>query len=235
MGTFRDVDGTVDAHEACENEFFATCRRRLWSEREIRAVMPNYFSWIRAFPGILGGLIGNTRDPDFQFFLTEILFSELGCGDPERMHFKLFERILRKLGLSEEEIHTGPRFAETRELVEGMRRLYLEEDILRAMGAQYALERQAFPMIEKLYVGFKHFDNLTREDFEYFELHLVEEPEHLRCMQECMARCMSSTEDAARVETGARECLDLIAAFWRRMYAEIVALEGAEPCPATET
>lgn len=220
------LDHLIDAHEACENAFFVRARADRWSRSQLQRFGADYRYWIASFPGILGGLIGRTRDCEFQFFLTQILFSELGSGQPDQMHFRLFERILSKLGLTREEIQAGPRFSETCNLVDGMRQLYQHDDILRAMGAQYALERQAFPMIEKLYVGFKHYRQLTREDFEYFEVHLVEEPEHLRCMEECMGRCMSKPEDVERVSVGARACLDLIAAFWRRMYKEVTALEA---------
>lgn len=220
------VDEIVDTHSACENAFFKRLRGDALNQRQLGTFGSDYLYWISSFPGILAGLIATTSDARFQFFLTEILFSELGSGDPERMHFRLFARLLGKLGVTLADTHSGPRFVETRALVEGMRQLYRDEDILHAMGAQYALERQAFPMIEKLYVGFKHYSELTRDDCEYFELHLVEEPEHLRCMQECMKRCIARPEDIERVKAGAVACLDLIAAFWRRMYEEVTALEA---------
>lgn len=227
---FESLHKLIDSHEACDNPFFNLGRAWPWRVGQLRTFCPDYYAWIKSFPSILSGLIANTCDLDFQFFLTQILFSELGSGDVERMHFKLFERILRKLGLSDEEINAGARFRETHDLIEGMCQLYRHEDILRAMGAQYALERQAFPMIDKLYVGFKHYENLTRDDFEYFELHLVEEPEHLACMEECMQRCVGAPEEPARVEAGAKECLELIAAFWRRMYRELTDVEDNESC-----
>ncbi len=222
---FALLDRIIDGHEACDNEFFDLGRNIGWTREQLEKYSLDYRYWIRAFPGILAALIGRSPDPEFQFFMTQILHSELGSGDRTRMHFRLFERILRKLGLSDAEIESGPKFEETRWLVSGMFALYGDKDLLRAMGAQYALEKQAFPMIEKLYLGFKHYKELTRDDLEYFELHLVEEPEHLACMQECMARCVESPSDASRVEAGALACLDLIAAFWRRMYAEVTRVD----------
>jgi pyrroloquinoline quinone (PQQ) biosynthesis protein C len=141
------------------------------------------------------------------------------------MHYKLFGKALQSLGLSKAEINAGPRFTHTSELVSGMQHLYQNSDIRRGMGAQYALERQAFPMIDNLHKGFGHYTDLTDADFEYFKLHLVEEPEHLKSMQESVARYVSSPEDVSVIKAGATECLDLIASFWQRLFIEVMALE----------
>ena len=225
---FSELDDLIDSHQACENNFFGRARERQWSYKQLLAFAPDYYYWVMSFPGILAELIGNVRDQDSQFFLTQILFSELGSGSKKRMHFKLLRDILQQLGLSESQIESGPNYQETKILVEGMRHLYRHQDILQAMGAQYALEKQAFPMIEKLYDGFKHYNKLTKEDFEYFELHLVEEPEHLECMQQCMVNYMNSLSDLSQIKTGAIECLSLIANFWRRQFKEVSALERIE-------
>lgn len=225
---FAILDELIDGHEACSNDFFEHGKTRGWTFEELAAFAPDYYLWVRSFPRILAGLVNNVRDDRSCFFLTQILFSELGSGVEERTHFRLLGQVLEKLGLQAAEIATGPRYAETRQLVEGLESLYKDRDVLRAMGAQYALEKQAFPMLAQLYAGFRHFQQLEGPDFEYFEIHLVEEPEHLRCMQQCIGHYLRSPGDQEMVVAGVQRCLDLIAAFWRREYAAVVAVrEGS--------
>lgn len=221
---FAILDAMIDAHEACCNPFFEHGKRQGWTREELSAFSPDYYHWVLSFPRILAGLVNNVQDEKSWFFLTQILFSELGSGNEDRMHFRLLGDLLVKLGLKREEIAAGPRYAETIELVEGLERIYKDRNLLSGMGAQYALEKQAFPMLAQLYDGFRHFDGLSASDFEYFEIHLVEEPEHLRCMQECIGHYMSTPEDQDRVVAGAQQCLDLIAAFWRRQHTAVTTV-----------
>jgi pyrroloquinoline quinone (PQQ) biosynthesis protein C len=233
QGKDRDVldtlDSLVDSHEACENGFFARSRMKGWSVDQLAAFGPEYQYFTASFPGILAGLISTVDDDDTRFFLTEILYSELGSGSPARSHHKLFRQLLVAIGLSGAQIDAGPRFEETTALVDGMRNLYKGSDVLKAMGAQYALERQAFPMIRNLYKGFAFDNGLVPGDLEFFGLHLVEEPKHLDCMRNCIGRYARTPEYLSRVRAGSIEFLELMAAFWRRLFAEVSALEAVGP------
>lgn len=220
---YGELDQLIDSHEATNNAFFTSIAERTLSPEELARFGPEYYYWIKRFPAILASLMARTPDSELQAFLSEILFSELGSGDTDRMHFLLFGQILERLGVDAATIESGPKRRATERLVSGMLELYSHEDLVRAMGAQYALERQAFAMIERLYEGFKRFDTLTSEDFGYFEIHLVEEPEHLDAMLRCMARCIRTKEEVDRAISGASACLDLIAGFWNDQLIEAPA------------
>ena len=203
---------------------------RRWNSCLRQLFGTEYHHGMSIFRGIVDGLVGNTGESKFQFFLTQILLAEVGCDDPEQMQFNVFGRILRKLGLTKGGIHAEPRFGERRKLVEGMRRLCQQEYIVRGMGAQCALEGQAFSMMERLCVAFAQYENLTSADCEQFDLRLVGEREHLSWTWKCVRRSKTSAEGVVRVEGGARECWDLIAALWRPVHVASTALEDAEPC-----
>lgn len=222
---FDNLDNLIMGHSACNNDFFYSISKKKMNPNQVRAFAPDYFFWVKSFPGILAGLIYNINDTETQFYLSQILFSELGSGFKDKMHFKLLADTFKAVGLSDIQINTGPQYQETKDLVNGMHGLYSNKDFLLAMGAQYALEKQAFPMIENLYKGFKNFTNLSKEDFEYFELHLTEEPEHLKFMQDGIVRLAVNRDDIERTLTGASKCLDLIANFWERQFIEFKKIE----------
>jgi len=216
----EQLDFAIDHHAACDNVFFRWVELNKLSTLQLRSYAPDYFFFIRSFPAILSTLIANVRDDWSRFFLAQILFSELGSGNEERMHFKLFARLLSKLGMTEEEINSGPKHEQTKRLVDGMLSLYSDPNPAKALGAQYALEKMALPMIEKLYRGFKHYD-LSIEDMDYFELHLVDEPEHLDCMRRCIAAYIGDSSSEEEVMTGACSLLNLFADFWKKEYEVI--------------
>lgn len=212
---------SIDSHPACNNEFFAHIAKHGLSAGTLRAFIHDYYYWISSFPAILGAAIANDVDPATRYALTQILHSELGSGDPERMHFRLFANLASGLGVRCERVSTEVVRPETKALVHGMKELYGGPDICAALGAQYALERQAFPMITHLARGFKHPSSLRATDYTYIDIHLVEEPEHLSQMNDCLVRCVRTSRDVASARGGAVACLDLIASFWRATWRAI--------------
>jgi pyrroloquinoline-quinone synthase len=225
MEFFDNLDRAIETHEACHNEFFVMLSCPQWSHARLAAFSHEYYYWIRSFPGILASLVANVNDEESRFFLVEILHSELGSGHSERAHHKLFKQLVLSLGVAEEEIHSRCYWAETEALVTGMLTLYGDSCICRALGAQYALEKQALPMIQNLDRGLRCLQHVKDSPFDYFDLHMMEEPEHLRCMQECVTRHLGHAEDRDEVSRGAFDCLSLIATFWRRQAMEFVALK----------
>jgi pyrroloquinoline quinone (PQQ) biosynthesis protein C len=219
---FTELDQFIDSHEACDNPFFASARRREWTRPQVGAFASDYLHLIRSFPKVLAELVPRVRDDESRMFLSDILLSELGAGKPDKIHSRLLLRVFDRLGLSAA-AKKPARFPETLRLVEGMRVLYRDEDLPVSLGAQYGLERMANPMISNLYEGFKSFPELTADDNEYFEVHLVEEPRHFALMQQCVTEHLPEGGSPGQLREGVVRCLDLFADFWRRLHRELEA------------
>jgi pyrroloquinoline-quinone synthase len=182
-----------------------------WSLAQVKIVAPDYFAFVRHFPRCLARLIGNVDDEPSRIYLTSILHEELGEGNPERVHHRLFSNLLTNLGLSLEDIDSQTN-RETERHRNELERLYGHNDILVALGAQYALEKQAQRMLGGVRRGFSHV--LVREE-EYFTVHERQEPEHHQRMMECLNSHIGSRKDLDRVIAGARQLMDSLNGFWQ--------------------
>jgi len=209
----RALDAVVSSSHATQNPFLQRGHKGGWTFGDVRTFGPEYLHWITAFPGILAKGVSNARDDDTRAFLTEILFEELGRGRREYRHSNLFWRFLRDLGVTY--FSTTPRLPETRALIRGMGDLYSHRRVATMLGAQYALEHQAVPMIASMFAGVRPLlRDITRTDIMYFELHTASEPLHARVMRRCIARYVGSPADTSSALRGARGVLNLITNFW---------------------
>jgi hypothetical protein len=178
-------------------------------------VLSNYRVFTAAFPAILAGLIARMTRMELipiQFWLTQILYSELGSGRLPGAHPNLFDELCRGAGAS---LDPTPTAGIT--LVSGLRHLYLDEDLIVSLGAQLALELQAGHMLAKLSKAFTGPGG-ERDIPQFFLVHQQDEPEHERAMVACME---DIDGDPALLRRGFEDCLEAFAIFWHDVDAAI--------------
>lgn len=69
----------------------------------LRAILVQYRWFTAYFPGDLGLLIQKMPPSRMRTFLGEILYEELGSGDPAQAHLALYDNFLETLGISQAE------------------------------------------------------------------------------------------------------------------------------------
>lgn len=67
----------------------------------LRAILVQYRWFTAYFPGDLGLLIQKVPPSGMRTFLGEILYEELGSGDPANAHLALYDNFLSTLGISQ--------------------------------------------------------------------------------------------------------------------------------------
>jgi len=222
------LDRQIEGHPGYNNKFFQHCRRRRLTLSKLKELAPDYYHFIRTFPKCLAALVSAVTEEDSRFFLTGILFEEMGSGVPSGAHFKLFSRLMEGLGVASNELAAGPHFDETSLLASGMMHLYTSEDLLVALGAQYALEKKAIVMIASMRDGFLGIREALGVSMEYFDVHMVAEPKHHQLMVECVNRYLVSDREVQRLMAGARQLLDLFEPFWNRFLEACNAVAPAD-------
>ena len=227
-----NIETKIDNHPVCRHEFFSLQKSRPWPLSWVRVFSPDYYYVISSFPKCLGQLV-SSLDSDDAAVVADILFQETGCGDPARSHSRLFAIILGKLGINNEELDASPHHKATNELTSGMRHLYSDPDKLFALGAQYALERQALSMIENLDNIFTNMRELINEPkSEYFLVHLKDEPGHMRLMRNIIKRYLVDEASCERIQHGGEELLSLLHNFWSEMYHHVSSLSERIDLPS---
>jgi pyrroloquinoline quinone (PQQ) biosynthesis protein C len=226
-----DIDSAIDNHPVCMHKFFELQKSRTWPLAWVRVFSPDYFDFISMFPNCLVQLLAQLDGND-RTVVAGILFQETGCGDEAKSHSKLFTEVLARIGITDEELSASPRHEVTNQLTSGMRHLYSGSDKLIALGAQYALERQAFSMIANLDQIFASLQELEDQPrMEYFSIHLKDEPEHMRLMRTCVKRYLVDDASAERIKSGGEKLLNLLNNFWAEMHKQVLCMTDKPTSP----
>jgi pyrroloquinoline quinone (PQQ) biosynthesis protein C len=88
----------VYASGALNNDFYDLWTRERLNAHQIAVFARNYGEFNRSFPEVLAVMISSTRDIHAQAEYAKTLYSEMGYGNPEKVHSVLFDAWLVELG-----------------------------------------------------------------------------------------------------------------------------------------
>ena len=222
----------ITTHPALDNAFYREWMSRGMAIEELELVARNYGAWVKSFPDALAILVLSTSDLEAKAEYVKTLYSEMGYGHTSKAHSALLDEFFKglagKLGAGsrldrerlERETEVLP---STEALIAGERALY--QDGLKSIGAQLALEWQAYTMLRKLYDGARNYLPLWpnpdefHEVCEYFYAHIgAAEKDHKEESLKAVTRYMSDEATLAPILDGYHRHLDLISAFWEGLY-----------------
>jgi pyrroloquinoline-quinone synthase len=209
---FTDLEKELLQTGCVNNGLFNTFRLGDITLTDVQMFTDQYYLYIRTFPQILAGLSARVEDETVRRELAKTIVSELG-GEGGEIHFKLFERVVNQLGIDVAGVGEAEYFPETIALVEGIKQLFLEDNIAAALGGHYTIEFSGLPMISSLYEGFRTFADSTTESMEYFYLHLLVEREHVEWIHSAVER-VAHPSARAEIRRGALRIAELLGDFW---------------------
>jgi pyrroloquinoline quinone (PQQ) biosynthesis protein C len=216
----------------------------------LQVFVRNYGAFIIEFPNAMAEIILVTNDLEAKTEHVKTLFSEMGYGNPQKLHSVLFDtffaELARKLecdgGLDRSYLAATELLPSTRRFNEGERRLYGNESPQIAVGAQLAQEWQAYTMLRQLYEGARNYLSLwsNEDEFheacEYYYVHIgAAEKDHKDESLRAAVQYAHDEASLALVTEGFNEHLDLYVDFWEGIYDEIVAVHPASALPEAQT
>ncbi|HKV39901.1 MAG TPA: iron-containing redox enzyme family protein [Blastocatellia bacterium] len=237
----------ITKHPALDNAFYSDWMSRCLNLNELQVFARNYGAWVRSFPDALATLVVTTSDLEAKGEYVKTLYSEMGYGNSSKAHSVLldafFSALAEKLGdrsrldwgRLERDVELAP---STRDLLAGELELY--RDAQMSVGAQLALEWQAYTMLRQLYDGARNYLHLWdqpdefHEACEYFYAHIgAAEKDHKD--QSLRALVQSAREGTiGKTMQGYNRHLDLIFNFWNGLHKAVVS-KAARTSPATAT
>lgn len=221
----------IPSHPALNNRFYDLWMNQQLSIDQLAIFARNYGEFVKSFPDALASLFQTLENNDAKTEVASTLYSEMGYGIGKKAHWKLLDEFLSELSLYMNEpgrLDRDPTISlaqATKDLIDGQKRLYGSKDQAIAVGAQLALEHQAYYMLSQLFQGAEQYAHLwpNRVAFyrasEYFLVHLVAEKDH---EEESIRAAQKYSSDIKSVETGFNQHLDLIACFWNGVYTAMV-------------
>lgn len=236
----------ITRHRALDNAFYDMWTGGRLPVEGLEVLARNYGSFVKSFPNSLAILIRYTDDLEAKAEYVKTLYSEMGYGKWEKSHTVLLDNFLTELAvkLGHEGRLSRSRLAEevellpsTQNLIDGQHELYQRE--LLSVGAQLALEWQAFTMLRKMYDGARNYISLWddpdsfHEACEYFYVHIGEaEKEHKIESLTAARRYASDETSLRRIVEGYERHLNLLGDFWDGIHAGITNLSATREAAA---
>ena len=235
MRRVHDLAESVYRHPALDNEFYGLWRGTELGADQVEIVARNFYAQVAPTANriALVFLRMNPEDAAARAETVENLNDELGNGVADKVHSVLlknfFAELLTRLRGRPVRFDDIPAAAlpATRRLVEEGAALFGDPRVQVGCGALLAHEWHAYPQLVYLYEGARNYlPHFALEEFhehcEYFYLHIgATEKEHKVHSVSTSAALCHTTEELAALEKGFTGYLDLLADFWRELYAAV--------------
>lgn len=166
------------------------------SREQVALILGQWFHPLHYFPTFLSRLISVTPDIETQTFISRILWEELGEGNPQRAHEKIYTQTMSDGGFSWAEIAEAPAFTATRELLAGYETS--STDYLSGLGFLYGTEVVDLPMVST--IGELMRRSTGQRNLPWVNIHVAQEPGHVESSQETLKPSFTAAEQQQIVE-----------------------------------
>jgi pyrroloquinoline quinone (PQQ) biosynthesis protein C len=170
------------------------------SREQIAVILGQWFHPLHYFPTFLSRLISVTPNIETQTFISRILWEELGEGDPQRAHEKIYKQTMSDGGFSLSEIAEAPPFTATQELIAGYETS--STSYLAGLGFMYGTEVVDLPMVST--IGELMRRSTGQRDLPWVNIHVVQEPGHVESSDETLKPSFTADEQRQIVENAER-------------------------------
>jgi len=201
-----------------------TCLKELKEDcgtlpRELAVViLGQWFHPLHYFPAFLSRLISVTPNVEAQTYISRILWEELGEGNPQRAHEKIYVETMVSGGFEKTQFTEAPPLAATRKLIDGYERA--SSEYLAGLGFLYGTEVVDLPMVATIGALMKRSTGLRT--LPWVDIHVAQEPGHVESSSQTLEQSLDEDEQH-RVVTSAEEMWTLWTGFFKSIRAEILA------------
>jgi len=184
-------------------------------------ILGQWFHPLHYFPVFLSRLISVTPNVEAQTCISRILWEELGEGDPQRAHEKIYVQTMVTGGFEKTQFTEAPPLAATRRLVHGYERASTE--YLPGLGFLYGTEVVDLQMVATIGALMKRSTGLRT--LPWVDIHVAQEPGHVESSTQTLEQSGDRSLDLAeqhRVVTHAEEMWTLWKDFFQSIRQEIL-------------
>jgi pyrroloquinoline quinone (PQQ) biosynthesis protein C len=205
-----DMLERIATHRGVEHPFLNAYRTQRLSSEQEHKLFCECFYFFRYLPFYITGMAIKTRD---EMILREIVLNVVDEVGQDPTHSTIFADFLQRLGISESEVGEYIPLDVTLQLNDGIRRLYTETPIAKALGALYADETMSSIMVSKLNDGLANqgYDEDVRS---FWLMHIEVEVGHSNSVFNAIAPYVTDEATRGEFEEGAFEFLGLVEAYW---------------------
>lgn len=183
-------------------------------------ILGQWFHPLHYFPVFLSRLISVAPNVEAQTYISRILWEELGEGDPQRAHEKIYVETMVEGGFVQEQFMEAPPFEATRKLIVGYEKA--SSEYFSGLGFLYGTEVVDLPMVATIGALMKRCTGL--QTLPWVDIHVAQEPGHVTSSSQTLDQSLDHDEQHS-VVTSAEEMWTLWINFFKSIRQEILPNE----------
>jgi hypothetical protein len=187
------------------------------SKEQVTVILGQWFYPLHYFPTFLSRLISVTPDIETQTFISRILWQELGEGNPQQAHEKIYISTILDGSFSHGEVAEAPSLEATRRLIEGYEAA--SGDYLSGLGFLYGTEVVDLPMVSTVGELMRRCNG--KRDLPWVDIHVKQEPEHVESSNEAL-KLSFDDEQQRQIVSNAEKLWSLWVDFFKGIRGEIL-------------
>jgi pyrroloquinoline quinone (PQQ) biosynthesis protein C len=196
--------------ELINHRFFAHVRNSPDLDRhQVSRFLGQWWHPLHFFPTFLSRLISNLRDLEMQTAVSKILWEELGEGNPDSAHERIYVSTMTAVGFTAESVSGAAPLPATERLVQ--RYSEAAGDPWAGLGFLYGTEVADLAMVSGIGVSVKRVTG--EKQLPWVIIHAKQEPGHITSAQDALPAELSELE-MRKIHDGAREMWSLWIAFF---------------------
>jgi pyrroloquinoline quinone (PQQ) biosynthesis protein C len=180
-------------------------------------ILGQWFHPLHYFPVFLSRLISVTSNVDTQTHISRILWEELGEGDPDRAHERIYVDTMVSGGFEPEQFTESPPLQATEKLVAGYKAA--SSEYLSGLGFLYGTEVVDLPMVATIGALMKRCTGLR--SLPWVDIHVAQEPGHVESSSQALDHSLDEKAQQ-RVVASAEEMWTLWKDFFTSIRQEIL-------------
>ncbi|HEY7213045.1 MAG TPA: iron-containing redox enzyme family protein [Thermoanaerobaculia bacterium] len=192
--------------------FFKEVKTSQLTREDVGVFLGQWWHPLHYFPNFLSRTIDQVPILEMKTAISKILYQELGEGDPERAHERIYVATMTAAGFDRGTVSAAEPFAETRRLVQRYREASAER--LGALGFVYGTEVADLAMVAGIGNAVRRVSG--RHDLPWVDIHIQQEPDHVEQVNEAIEPDFTPQE-VDRIVASAEEMWSLWIAFFDRL------------------
>lgn len=155
--------------------FFEAVRSGALDRKDVAVFLGQWWHPLHYFPDFLSRSISVVPNLETKTAICAILSEELGEGNPEKAHERIYVETMTAAGFSREEVTEAPPLSSTRELIEGYKRA--STATTSALGFMYGTEVADLAMVSGIGVAVRKVSGM--KNLPWVDIHVLQEPHHV--------------------------------------------------------
>jgi pyrroloquinoline quinone (PQQ) biosynthesis protein C len=212
----------VESHPGVNHPVLSRLSQVPFTREDYLVMGLQHYPLVGTFTTYLEHLLLRGPDSDAKQWIAKVLVDEYGEGSEGKDHAELYREFLGSCGAAPGEELDTPLHPAIPNFIDEHLRIVTEEPFLVGLGALGPGHEWSIPrMFHQILRGLRRA-GFSESEITYFSLHVEQDVDHGRWLEEALARFSDDSENQASILRGARLSLAARARFWSGVQQKIV-------------